>query len=175
MAGVLAASTRTPRSPPSVIPNGALQLGEFWDKARFMVNASVEKAVSPSHEHRSRDDLLVDIAKERGTAPAEVMFDVAREDELETFFRISGPVDVDESPLERILKSPATLVGISDGGAHLQTFAGGDYTSYFLEHWVREKGSFTSKKGRRADAPESPSSSVSTIAARLRRARQPTS
>ena len=81
------------------------------------------------------------------SAPADVMFDVAREDELETFFRISGPVNVDESPLERILKSPATLVGISDGGAHLQTFAGGDYTSYFLEHWVREKGSFTLEEG----------------------------
>ena len=56
-------------------------------------------------------------------------------------------MNVDESNLERILKSPATLVGISDGGAHLQTFAGGDYTSYFLEHWVREKGSFTLEEG----------------------------
>ena len=75
------------------------------------------------------------------------MFDVAIDDGLETFFRISGPVNVDESRLERILKSPATLVGISDGGAHLQTFAGGDYTSYFLAHWVREKGAFTLEEG----------------------------
>jgi N-acyl-D-amino-acid deacylase len=123
-----------------------VRLGEFWDKARFMVNASVEKAVSPSTKPLE-GRLLVDIAKERGTTPAEVMFDVARADELETFFRISGPVNVDESPLERLLKSPATLVGISDGGAHLQTFAGGDYTSYFLEHWVREKGSFSLEEG----------------------------
>ena len=91
--------------------------------------------------------LLVDIAEERGVTPADVMFDVAVEDELQTFFRISGPVNVDESNLERILKSPATLVGISDGGAHLQTFAGGDYTSYFLEHWVREKGAFSLEEG----------------------------
>src|SRR5215510_8374782 len=75
------------------------------------------------------------------------MFDVALEDKLETFFRISGPVNVDESRLERILQSPATLVGISDGGAHLQTFAGGDYTSYFLAHWVREKGAFSLEDG----------------------------
>ena len=75
------------------------------------------------------------------------MFDIAVADELETFFRITGPVNVDESRLERILKSPATLVGISDGGAHLQTFAGGDYTSYFLAHWVREKGAFTLEEG----------------------------
>jgi N-acyl-D-aspartate/D-glutamate deacylase len=72
---------------------------------------------------------------------------VAIEDKLQTFFRISGPVNVDESNLERILKSPATLVGISDAGAHLQTFAGGDYTSYFLQHWVRETNRFTLEEG----------------------------
>jgi N-acyl-D-aspartate/D-glutamate deacylase len=122
-------------------PDWRARLGEFWDKAKFMVNASVEKAVTPATKPLE-GRLLVDIAQERGTTPADVMFDVAREDGLETFFRISGPADVDEAPLERILKSPATLVGISDGGAHLQTFAGGDYTSYFLQHWVREKGTF---------------------------------
>jgi len=59
-----------------------------------MVNASVEKATSPGTKPLE-GRLLVDIAAERGTSPADVMFDVAREDELETFFRISGPVDVD--------------------------------------------------------------------------------
>jgi N-acyl-D-aspartate/D-glutamate deacylase len=127
-------------------PDWRSRLGEFWDKAKFMVNASVEKAHSPTTTPLE-GRLLVDVAEERGTKPVDVMFDVARDDELETFFRISGPVNVDEAPLERILKSPATLVGISDGGAHLQTFAGGDYTSYFLEHWVREKGSFSLEEG----------------------------
>lgn len=127
-------------------PAWRAKLAEFWDTAKFMVNASVEKAgsaVTAPLEGR----LLVDIAEERGVSPAEVMFDVAIADKLETFFRITGPVDVDETRLERILKSPATLVGISDGGAHLQTFAGGDYTSYFLAHWVREKGAFTIEDG----------------------------
>ncbi|HET6951030.1 MAG TPA: amidohydrolase family protein [Acidimicrobiales bacterium] len=123
-------------------PGWRARLSEFWDTARFMVNASVEKAASPATEPLE-GRLLVDIADERRVTPSEVMFDVAIEDRLETFFRISGPVNVDESRLERILKSPATLVGISDGGAHLQTFAGGDYTSYFLAHWVREKEAFT--------------------------------
>ena len=96
---------------------------------------------------RSRADCWWTSPRSGASAPADVMFDVAAEDELQTFFRISGPVNVDESNLERILKSPATLVGISDGGAHLQTFAGGDYTSYFLEHWVREKGAFSLEEG----------------------------
>jgi N-acyl-D-amino-acid deacylase len=127
-------------------PDWRVRLGEFWGTAPFMVNTSVERAASAATAPLE-GRLLVDIAEDRGVTPPEVMFDVAVADELETYFRISGPVDVDESRLERILKSPATLVGISDGGAHLQTFAGGDYTSYFLAHWVREKGAFTIEQG----------------------------
>ena len=127
-------------------PTWRTRLAEFWDEAPFMSLASVEKATSPATEPLE-GRLLVDIAKERGLSPAEVMFDVARDDKLQTFFRLSAPANVDESGLERILKSPATLVGISDGGAHLQSLAGADYTSYFLEHWVREKRSFTLEEG----------------------------
>ena len=127
-------------------PEWRTKLSAFWENARFMVNTSVEKAAT-SETKPLEGRLLVDIAEERGCTPAEVMFDVAIADHLETFFRITGPVNVDESRLERILKSPATLVGISDGGAHLQTFAGGDYTSYFLAHWVREKQSFSLEEG----------------------------
>jgi N-acyl-D-amino-acid deacylase len=127
-------------------PSWRARLGAFWESAAFMKLASVEKGASPATV-ALEGRLLDDIAAERGISAPEVMFDVALQDKLQTFFRISAPVSQDESKLERILKSPATLVGISDAGAHLQTFAGGDYTSYFLAHWVREKGSFTLEDG----------------------------
>jgi N-acyl-D-aspartate/D-glutamate deacylase len=116
------------------------------ENAPFLARSSVEKGVSAATAPLV-GRLLVDIAKERGVSPAEAMLDIALADQLETFFIISGPVEVDESGLQRILESPATLIGISDAGAHLQTFAGGDYTSYFLQHWVREKGTFTLEQG----------------------------
>ena len=127
-------------------PTWRARLAEFWAHARFMAVASVEKAVSPATQ-QLEGRLLVDIARERRLSPAEVMFNVALEDKLKTFFLLSGSASADESAVERILKSPATVVGISDGGAHLQTFAGADYTSYFLKHWVREKRSFTLEEG----------------------------
>ena len=127
-------------------PAWRARLADFWNNSRFTSRASVEKGASPATAALD-GRLLVDIGAERGVSAAEVMLDVALEDRLQTFFRISGPVNVDESGLERILKSPATLVGISDAGAHLQSFAGGDYTSYFLQHWVREKNSFSLEAG----------------------------
>lgn len=127
-------------------PTWRTRLAKFWEGAPYMKLASVEKGASP--QTAALDGRLLDeIAAERNTTAAEVMFDTALTDELATFFRISAPVKGDESQLERILKSPATLVGISDAGAHLQTFAGGDYTSYFLAHWVREKGTFSLEEG----------------------------
>jgi N-acyl-D-aspartate/D-glutamate deacylase len=127
-------------------PTWRARLGAFWESAAFMKLASVEKGATPATEALD-GRLLDDIAAERGISAPEVMFDIALEDKLQTFFRISAPVTQDETRLERILKSPATLVGISDAGAHIQTFAGGDYTSYFLQHWVREKGSFSLEEG----------------------------
>ena len=73
-------------------PDWRRRLGEFWDKAKFMVNASVEKAVSPDTK-ALEGRLLVDIAQERGTSPADVMFDVAREDELCLLYTSPSPRD----------------------------------------------------------------------------------
>jgi N-acyl-D-amino-acid deacylase len=127
-------------------PEWRAKLSEFWGTAKFMVNTGIEKGVTPEIK-ALEGQKLVDIAEERGCTPSEVMFDTALADGLGTYFGIAGPVNVDESRLERILKSPSTIVGISDGGAHLQTFAGGDYTSYFLQHWVKDKGAFTLEEG----------------------------
>jgi N-acyl-D-aspartate/D-glutamate deacylase len=127
-------------------PAWRAKLSEFWTTARYMSMVSVEKATTPETQ-KLEGRLLEEVAAERGVSPSDVMFDVALADKLQTFFRISGPVNVDETNLERILKSPATVVGVSDGGAHLQTFAGGDYTSYFLQHWVRDKGSYSLEEG----------------------------
>ena len=112
---------------------------------KFLPLTTIEKAATPETE-KLVGRSLSDIAAERGVTMAEVMVDTALADKLETFFRISQ-VNVDESGLLRILKSPVTITGISDAGAHLQMMASGDYTSYFLDHWVRETGSFTLEEG----------------------------
>ena len=89
---------------------------------------------------------MTDIAAERGVDLIELLFDIAMEDGMGTIFRLRGRPR-DESDFIRILKSPSTLIGVSDGGAHLQTFAGADYPTYFLQHWVRETGTFTLEEG----------------------------
>jgi N-acyl-D-aspartate/D-glutamate deacylase len=86
---------------------------------------------------------LTEIGAERGVNPAEALLDIALADDLKTVFAFFGFSGANEEAAEAILKSPATLVGISDAGAHVHTFATFDYATYFLEHWMREKGAFT--------------------------------
>jgi N-acyl-D-amino-acid deacylase len=90
---------------------------------------------------------LTEIGAERGIGPVEALLDIAVLDRLDTQFAFMGISGANEPALEEFLKSPATIVGISDGGAHLQTFATCEYTTYFLQHWVRETGAFSLEEG----------------------------
>jgi N-acyl-D-aspartate/D-glutamate deacylase len=123
-------------------PEWRERLGRYWRKVPYVKNIIIEK-VSNSALEPLLGKYLTDIAEERGLDPVDLMFDIAQEDGMGTIFLLRGRPKDDESDFERILKSPSTLIGVSDGGAHLQTFAGADFPTYFLKHWVREKNTFT--------------------------------
>jgi N-acyl-D-amino-acid deacylase len=122
------------------------RLAEYWKNVPYLQNASIESV----HSEKVKPlvgKYLYDLAEERGVDPIELMFDIALDDNLETFFLLRARQAPDDAVVERILRSPSTLVGISDGGAHLSTFAGADFPTYFLKRWVREVGTFTLEEG----------------------------
>lgn len=129
-----------------VQPSWRERLSHYWRKVPYLNNAIVEKVTNPELEPLL-GKYLTDIAEERGIDPLQLMFDISEQDGMGTIFLLRGRPKEDESDFERILKSPSTLVGVSDGGAHLQTFAGADFPTYFLQHWVREKQTFTLEEG----------------------------
>ncbi|MCH8190707.1 MAG: amidohydrolase family protein [Chloroflexi bacterium] len=80
------------------------------------------------------------VAEERGTHVADVLLDLALEEDLETRFRLySGWTPERETEILATLRSPYTIVGISDGGAHLDRDDGSEYSTFFLHHWVKER------------------------------------
>ncbi len=96
------------------------------------------------------DRFLTDVAQERGVDPMELFLDIAREEKLETEFAFFGVMNGDDSAVEAMLRSPATITGISDAGAHLNTECGADYPTYVLGRWVRERGVVSLEEGVRA-------------------------
>lgn len=78
---------------------------------------------------------LVEIGKARGQDPIDAFFDLALDDGLATEFtavRFGVP--------EEFLADPRTLIGLSDGGAHVGILCNAGYTTEMLGDLVRRRG-----------------------------------
>ncbi len=81
---------------------------------------------------------IAEIARERGVAPLDAFFDVALEDDLAVDYMIPL-LDINEERVTKKFSDPRTLIGISDGGAHVDMLCNAGYPSYLLGTFVREK------------------------------------
>jgi len=81
---------------------------------------------------------IADIAKARGQHPLDTFLDLAVEEELETVFSL-GENNTDVQAAAQILGSPHAVVGLTDGGAHVQFHSNVGNPTRLLGYWVREK------------------------------------
>ncbi len=101
-----------------------------WDQI-FLIKAAQPK--NQQLEGKSVEEIAQSLNKD----VIDTFLDIAVEENLETMFQNSGSRD--EEATAEILRSPITLVGQSDAGAHLVYHAGYGYATRFLGYWVREK------------------------------------
>jgi N-acyl-D-aspartate/D-glutamate deacylase len=80
---------------------------------------------------------LADLARVRGTNPAEVMLDIATAEDLETRFTRPATSNIDLGLLERLIRHPAVLIGASDAGAHVRSFSTYGDTGQLFRDFVR--------------------------------------
>ena len=114
------------------------------DGARKEFKGAFDKTVISQHQKNGELDeqVLADVARERGMKPTDLLLDLALETDLETRFRM--PVaNHNEEEVEPLLKSGATVIGLSDAGAHASQLCDACQPTYFLGRWVREKQTFT--------------------------------
>jgi len=79
-----------------------------------------------------------EIAAERNADPLDTLFDVCLEDNLETMVAYERG-NSDRRQIADMLRDPRTMIGLSDGGAHVDLLYEAGYPTYLLSHWVREK------------------------------------
>jgi N-acyl-D-aspartate/D-glutamate deacylase len=78
-----------------------------------------------------------ELARLRGAPDAlDAILDLALEEELNTMFISSAPI---EDPMGEIVRSPYTIVGQSDAGAHVQYLSNFGVCTTLLGHYVRER------------------------------------
>jgi len=78
------------------------------------------------------------IAADRRADPADVMFDLALEDNLEIKY-LADLVNTNPEHLARHICDPRVIIGSGDAGAHLDMLFQGGFPTYMLGHWVREQ------------------------------------
>ena len=82
------------------------------------------------------------------------MLDLALAEGLETLFVIAREVSKeDRDVISFLLQHPLTMPGSSDGGAHVNTFCGADYTTRVLTEYVDEDFTFEQAVRRLSAVP----------------------
>ena len=96
----------------------------------------VERVVKPEHA-RWLDRSITEVAEAMGCDPLDAFLDLSLAEGLETQFVLAGPPSPErQAATERMIRSPFVMAGSSDGGAHLLSFCGADYTTRLLTEWV---------------------------------------
>ncbi|MDE0912043.1 MAG: amidohydrolase family protein, partial [Myxococcota bacterium] len=108
----------------------------------------VDEVTRPEHERFLRRSIL-DIASELNKHPADAMLDLALAEELKIKFRWENKTAAWEEAVRESMKHPSMLMGVSDGGAHLDRDDGADWSSYFLRSWVLDRSEWTLEEGIR--------------------------
>jgi len=83
--------------------------------------------------------LVTEVAAERGVHPIDLVLDLALATGLEARFRMAV-FNHDEDEVAELLGEPATVLGLSDAGAHASQLCDACFATHLLGHWVREKG-----------------------------------
>ncbi len=81
---------------------------------------------------------VADIARERGHDPVDTFLDLAIDDGLAMQFTYEL-FNSDESRIPELITDSRTMIGLSDGGAHVDMFCDAGYCTYLLGTWVRER------------------------------------
>ena len=80
------------------------------------------------------------IAAREGRTPDEVAYDYLTEAENRyLFFPVVNYVQGDHEPIREMLTDPATLLGLSDGGAHCASIVDAGVPTFMLLHWGRDR------------------------------------
>src|SRR2546428_4785322 len=150
------------RGMPTWVPilqgSDAAQLRAYRDpEVVARLRAEVEAPLGPDSTFSKRWDLMIveepkrpenrglagrsvaEIAKSRGQDPLDAFLDLAVEEDLDTGFSL-GETNTDTEAVAQILGSPYAVVGLSDGGAHVQFHSNVSNPTRLLGYWVREKG-----------------------------------
>jgi N-acyl-D-aspartate/D-glutamate deacylase len=106
----------------------------------FVFVWQVLRVETVEHEHNRKylDKSVTEVAEMMGGVdPLDAFLGLSLDEALETQFVLAAPPNPKRRAVtEQLIRSPVVMAGSSDGGAHLLSFCGADYTTRLLTEWV---------------------------------------
>ncbi len=115
---------------------------------------------NPDYE-QSLEQSVYKAAEADGVKPLEKIYDILLENDGEEFlyFPIYNYTDLNYDAVFEMMSHPQSLMGLSDGGAHVGTICDASFPSYLLYYWARDRN-----KGSTISLPEAVKKLTSEIA-----------
>src|SRR5260370_447348 len=113
-------------------PDTAVGFSKTWSNYMWVNQSVLEK------NKWMQFKTIGQIAEKQGKRVIDAFLDLAVEEKLETRF-LQAENNVDDEALTKILTHPNAVIGLGDGGAHVQFHGGYGYLTKLLGEWVREK------------------------------------
>ena len=107
----------------------------------------IGQAFIPEHENLQGMSIEA-LAQTRAQDPVDAFLDFALSEDLQTHF-IGKFFQNQDDGVAPLLKHPASVITLSDAGAHLAYMCDAGFGLHFLSHWVRETGHFSLSEGIR--------------------------
>ena len=105
-----------------------------------LFNGEFEKVeIVESRRKELEQKSVAALARAAGKDPLDCMLDLALAEDLDTVFN-ALLLNSDEQAVARMLRHPASMVSLSDAGAHLTFFNDAGFGLHLLGHWVRRLG-----------------------------------
>jgi N-acyl-D-aspartate/D-glutamate deacylase len=83
---------------------------------------------------------VAEVAEMRGADPLDTFLDLALEDDLNIQYTMQ---QYHEEGIQQLISDPRTMIGLSDGGAHVDMLCDAGYATYLLGNWVRKREAVT--------------------------------
>lgn len=98
--------------------------------------------------HVASRKTVAQIARDQGKDPIDAFLDLAVADNLELMFDLQA-FNFEPEGVKNLVSDPRFLIGLSDGGAHVDMLCDAGYATYLLGRWVREHQVLTLEEGVR--------------------------
>jgi N-acyl-D-aspartate/D-glutamate deacylase len=98
--------------------------------------------------HVASKKTVAQIARDQGKDPVDAFLDLAIADRLELLFDLQA-FNFEPEGVKNLVSDSRFLVGLSDGGAHVDMLCDAGYATYLLGRWVREHQVLTLEEGVR--------------------------